>query len=66
MPNVVARLEIILNDEGQVLVNGPIEDRLLCYGLLGVAKDSLKDHHDVRASLVKPASDLERVALIGS
>lgn len=41
MPKVVASLVIAIDDAGQVSVNGPLENRVLCYGLLGVAKDTI-------------------------
>lgn len=46
MPSVVAKLEIMLNDNGHVTVNGPIHDRVLCYGLMAVAHDSIKDYNE--------------------
>lgn len=32
-----AKLEIIFEDDGRVTVNGPLDDFVLCYGLLGAA-----------------------------
>ncbi len=43
-PKVVAILTITLLDNGQVNVSGPIENRMLTYGLLGVAQDSIREH----------------------
>lgn len=38
-----ARLIISLEPNGQVTVNGPIANKLLCYGLLEAAKDAIKE-----------------------
>ena len=37
-------LTIRLTDTNQVLVDGPINDKVLCYGLLETAKDAIRDH----------------------
>lgn len=37
-------LKIILQDDGQLMVGGPIEDKVLCYGLLEAAKDAIRDN----------------------
>lgn len=67
MPEVTARLEIILSDNGQVAVNGPIDNRMLCYGLLGVAFDSIQEFNSARLAaaqqrIVPPTAE-ERFAL---
>jgi hypothetical protein len=38
-PNVVAQLAIILDDRGQLSVTGPIDNKMLAYGMLELAKD---------------------------
>lgn len=38
------RLIIELEPNGQVVVNGPIQNKLLCYGLLEAAKDAIKEY----------------------
>ena len=43
MPNLIATLAITMTDDGQVQVAGPIENKVLCYGLLEVAKDIIND-----------------------
>lgn len=40
---IIAKLEVLLDDTGKVTVNGPIDNRLLCFGLLEVAKVSIQD-----------------------
>lgn len=47
---IVATLTITIDDKGQVSVNGPVDQLMLCYGLLEIAKDSLRNH---QASLAK-------------
>jgi hypothetical protein len=41
MPNPIATLTITLNDDASVGVNGPIENRMLVYGMLEMAKDAV-------------------------
>jgi len=44
------------NADGSVSVNGPINDRLLCYGMLEMAKDAVRDYNKERESkIIKPA-----------
>lgn len=43
MPQIVAKLEILLDDTGQIVVNGVIDNRLLAYGLLEVARDVIQE-----------------------
>jgi hypothetical protein len=38
------RLVIEVNDQGALSVNGPIHDKVLCYGLLEGAKDAIRQH----------------------
>lgn len=45
MPNQIT-LTITMTPQGQVMVNGPIENKLLCYGLLECARDAIKDYAD--------------------
>lgn len=40
------QLIIERNDQGQVLVSGPIGDKSLCYALLECARDAIKDFTD--------------------
>jgi hypothetical protein len=37
-------IKITLQDDGQVLVNGPLQDKIPCYGLLEMAKEIIKDY----------------------
>lgn len=38
------KLVISLDSGGQINVNGPINDRILCFGLLEMAKDAINAH----------------------
>jgi hypothetical protein len=39
-----AQLTITIEDDGRINVNGPINDKLLSYGMLECARDAIKDH----------------------
>lgn len=45
-------LSITIDDRGQVSINGPIENQLLCYGLLEVARDTIREHNARKTSPV--------------
>ncbi len=49
---IVAQLAITMDDAGRINVNGPIENRVLCYGLLEAAKDAIKSHAEQSAQLI--------------
>ncbi len=38
------RLEITLDDAGRVNVSGPLNDAILCHGLLQLAADNLREY----------------------
>ena len=40
-----AKLVILLLDSGKIEVNGPLQDKILCYGLLEIAKDVVKSYN---------------------
>ena len=44
------RLIIELKDNGQIEVSGPIENKVLCYGMLGAAHDAIRDYVANKAS----------------
>lgn len=44
MPNIVITFTINMYDNGQVDVSGPVENKVLCYGLLEVARDAIAEH----------------------
>ena len=49
-------LTVLLDEEGGVSVRGPVQDKVLCYGLLEGAKDAIKAWHEAqnKSSLVTP------------
>jgi len=44
-------LMIAINADNTVKVSGHVDDRVLSYGLLSVAKDTIKDFHDKQAKI---------------
>lgn len=52
MSKVQTQLLISMLDDNTINVQGPIGNKLLCYGLLEVAKDIVRNHVE------KPASNL--------
>lgn len=40
------QLIITLDERGQIQVQGPIADKMTCYGLLDLAKEAIKEHCD--------------------
>lgn len=55
MPDA-ATITIILSDQGLVSVNGPLENKLLMFGLLEIAKETVIDHNHKRQSGIIPAT----------
>ena len=49
MGNNTVKLIITLSPNGGVQVNGPIDNAMLCYGLLEVAKDVIQTHIQKKA-----------------
>jgi hypothetical protein len=54
-PEAQVQLVIMMTADGRVGVQGPIDNKMLCYGLLEVAKEAIHDHHVEKARLVQPA-----------
>lgn len=52
------QLIITMDDQGQVSVNGPIQNQLLSFGLLEMAKTAISEHNkqqaDKRVQLAPP------------
>ena len=47
MPPLQFQLIVTLTDDGEsknVQVQGPIKDKVLCYGMLEMAKDAIRDY----------------------
>ena len=43
MATIRAELLIRMTTEGQVSITGPIQEKLLCYGMLELAKDAIRE-----------------------
>ena len=58
------QLIIEMDENRQILISGPIQDKVLSYGLLAAAHDAIKDFHDnqKKPSLV-PATPSDMLAL---
>lgn len=52
MPEV--KLVISMGADGQVNVEGPLSNRVLCYGLLEAAKDAIRNFETQKSGLVRP------------
>jgi len=55
------KLEITLQADGNISVTGPINQTLLCYGMLDLAKDAIRTHAataDKRIALAGPGDVL--------
>lgn len=51
-----AKLEITLEDNDQVMVTGPIKDKILCYGLLETAKEVIVAFNQKQEKIVSPTT----------
>ena len=61
-----AELKITLTAQGGVEIRGPIDNKLLCYGLLACAHDAIKDYTDAKArSGIIPVAPMPNVDLRG-
>jgi hypothetical protein len=57
-------LKIVLDDTGHASVSGPIDNTLLSYGLLEIARDAIKAHAEQKkASAIIPANGVDVRAL---
>jgi len=50
------QLMISMDETGSVNVNGPIQNLLLCYGLLEMAKVAIQAHAEQNKRLVQPVT----------
>lgn len=53
---IMATIQITVDEKAQVSVTGPMDNRLLFYGLLEVAKDICTEHHRKSERRVIPAT----------
>ena len=59
------QLLITLTGDGQVQVAGPLEDRVLCYGLLEAARDAVREYRPDPSGVAVPTADVARRLLAG-
>lgn len=48
----MVKLEIIVNDNNGITVNGPLTNKILCYGLLTAAQDVIRNFEPKEQSLI--------------
>lgn len=56
-------LVISMDENGAVSVNGPIENMILCLGLMEVAKESIIEYSKQAAKKVQPVTTSEFAAM---
>lgn len=58
------QLVVTVDDKGALSVSGPLENKVICLGMLELAKDAVRAHETPK---IQPASvnDLERFKLTG-
>ena len=57
-------LTITMDENGGVSCGGPIQDKVLCYGLLESAKDAIKSWHEEQSKpKILPANSADIMAL---
>lgn len=62
---VVAELKISLTDAGAVQVEGAIDNKLLSYGMLEVAKESIATYHADKQRQIQPVTTADIANLRG-
>jgi hypothetical protein len=59
MADVIAQVTVTMTADGKVNVNGPMENKILCYGLLEMAKEvivAFNAAQEKRVQLAPPGS----------
>lgn len=51
---VAAEIHILLFTDGRITVKGPLENKILCWGILEAAKKTVNDHKINESNLVVP------------
>ena len=46
------QIVITLQDDGQLTITGPIQNRVMAYGLLELAKDAIRAHEAPKSGIV--------------
>ncbi len=62
---MAVQLVLTLEDNGSLSVAGPLDNLLQCYGMLGLAKDALKDYAAAKQARVQVAPASALVGLDG-
>lgn len=57
------KIEITLHDDGNVEAQGPVDNKVLCYGMLECAKDIIHDYGAAKASAGAPQNGILRPGL---
>lgn len=52
------RIVIEMTDDGQFNVHAPLQDKILCYGLLEAARDVIKDYEPPETRIAVPPAGL--------
>ena len=52
-------IKITLDEKGQVLVTAPFDNKIICYGLLEVAKDVVRDFKP--SPIIKPTGNVKNL-----
>ena len=58
-------LTIELQPDGKVGVTGPIDNKVLCYGMLEAARDAIKDFNDKKRMPTVELPNQQAVSLFG-
>jgi len=61
---ILATLTITMDDAGNVSATGPIDNKMLCYGLLEITKEIVRKHIEDMQRRIQPAmpGDLAKLA----
>ncbi len=52
--SVKAEIRITVSSEGEIRVYGPLQDKILCLGLMEIAKDVIKNYKDGQQNIFVP------------
>lgn len=51
---IKVEIRITVSNEGEIRVHGPIQDKILCYGLLEIAKDVIRNYKVESQQIIVP------------
>ena len=54
MKGAKPQITITLTELGQISVNGPLHDKILCFGMLEMAKEAVHNFKPGEVDLIKP------------